>query len=325
MPQGIFNSRTSVQAQTKVLTSAFYDETNGVPPLYKTVFNTPTSFDMKRSFMTVLPMAGLGSTAFKPEGSAPSYDQPYELIPYTVNFFTYALAVKATEEGKLEDPENMLADIPGELAKVSRETKDLVVWNVFNLGFQPNVTYADGQPLFSTQHPLAPIATPTGIVSSVGATQSNSLGALALTPEALQQMDILFETTLTERGMPDRRTPSIVMVPVAMEKIAKEIVGSSHAPFSTDNRINVQYQGKTVMANRYLTSNQAWFVLGNQGDPFKGGDHHHLFVAHKWESKYKAWYDDETENFSQKVSDRYTFGCAGYRALGASSGSAGNI
>ena len=322
---GIFNSRTSVQAQTKFLTSAFYDETNGVPPLWKSVFNTPGDIDMKRSFMTVLPMAGLGSTVFKPEGSAPQYDQPYELIPYTVTYFTFSLAVKATEEGELEDPENMLGDIPGELAKVSRETKDLVVWNTFNLGFASNVLYADGQPLFSASHPLAPIATPTGVVSSVGSNQSNLLTGLALTPEALQQADILFETTLTERGMPDRRTASTLMVPVTMEKVAKEITGSTHAPFSNDNKINVQHNGHTVLANRYLTSNQAWFVLGNQGNPFKGGDHHHLFVAHKWESRYKVWTDVETGNYSQKVSDRYTYGVSGYRGLVGSSGSAGNI
>jgi hypothetical protein len=325
MPQGIFNSRTTIQSQTKFLTESFCDETNGVPPLWKSVFNTPESFDKRRSFMTVLPLAGLGSTVFKPEGAAPNYDQPYELIPYTVTFFTYALAVKATEEGELEDPENMLGEIPGELAKVSRETKDLVVWNTINLGFQSNVLYSDGQPLFSANHPLAPIATPTGVVSSVGATQSNLLAGLALTVEAVQQADIMFETTLTERGMPDRRTPRLLMVPTALDKVAKEIVGSSHAPFSGDNKINVQHQGKEVLTNRYLTSASAWFVLGNQGNPFKGGDHHHLFVAHKWESKFKVWTDDETGNYNQKVSDRYTFGSAGYRGLVGSSGSAGNL
>lgn len=324
MPQGIVNSRTSVQAQTKFLTDCFYDETNGVPPLYKSVFNTPESFDKKRSFITVLPMAGLGTTVFKPEGSAPTYDQPYELIPYTVTFFTYALAVKATEEAELEDPENMLGEVPGELAKASRETKDLVIWNVFNTGFSNAVLYADGQPLFSAAHPLAPIATPTGIVSSVGSTQSNLLSAVALTPESLQQAFITFETTLTERGTPDRRTPRTLMVPTAMDKIAKEITGSTHAPFSADNKINVQHNSVDVFTNRYLTSNTAWFVLGNQGNPFKGGDHHHLFAAFKWESKYKVWRDGETDNYSQKVSDRYTYGAAGYRALVGSQGSAGN-
>ena len=325
MAVGIYNTRASVQAQTKILTETFKDEVMGLPPLWKIVYNTPENFDKKRSVLTVLPMAGLGTTQFKPEGSAPAYDAPYELIPYSATFFTYALAVKATEEAELEDPENVLGDVPGELARSARESKDLIVWNVFNLGFDPRVLYNDGQPLFSTAHPLGPIASPTGIYSSVGAFQSNSLGGLALSPEALQQAFILFETTLNDRARPDRRTAVKLMVPPVMDKLAKEITGSTHVPFSADNQVNVQHNSVDVLTNRYLTSNQAWFVMGNQGNPFKGGDHHHLFVAHKWENRYKVWTDDETSNYSQKVSDRYTYGSASYRALVGSSGAAGNI
>jgi len=319
---GLINTRTSTQARTKVLEATFMNELKaGIPPLYSRVVNviTPTA---KRSVMTVLPMAGLGTTEFKGEGQAPAYDQPYELIPLSSTFFTYALAVKATEEAQEDDISNLVADIPAQLAKSSRDSKDLVINQLFNLAFNANVLYNDGQPLCSTAHPLGPVSTPTGIFASAG-TFSNSLGATALTPESLQQAYILFATLLNDRGLPDQRTPRCLMVPTGMVKQAQEIVGSAKAPYTNDNQVNVLEGTVEVLGNRYLTNANNWFVLGNQGDPFKGGDNHQLFAAFKKVSAYKAWTDGETDNYNQKVSDRYTYNAAGWRGLVGSIGSAG--
>ncbi len=318
------NTRTSTQAQTKVLDETFYNEIKtGVPPVFQSLVNVITP-QAKRSVMTALPMAGLGTTEFKGEGQAPAYDQPYELIPISATFFTYALAVKATEEAQEDDISGLVADIPEQLAKSSRMSKDLVINQLFNLAFNLNVLYNDGQPLCSQAHPLGPVSSPTGIYSSVGSTFSNSLGATALTPESLQQAYILFATLLNDRGLPDMRTPKTLMVPPAMVKVAQEIVGSARAPFSNDNRVNVLEGTVEVFGNRYLTNANAWFVLGPQGNPFKGGDNHQLFAAFKKQNAFKAWRDDETGNYNQKASDRYTYGAAGWRGLVGSQGAAGN-
>ena len=318
------STRTSTQAQTKVLEKTYFNKTKEIPPLYDKTFNVITT-DSKRSFATWLPLAELANMYFKPEGQAPTYDQPYELIPYTATFFTYALAVKATEEADMEDPENFVGKIPGQLADSCRETKDLIFWNTLNTSFSGSVLGTDGQPLFSTAHPLGPIATPTGVVSTVGSNFSNYLGATALTPESLQQSYILFETLLSDRGMPDRRTPHTLMVVPSMVKIAQEIVGSSHAPFTNVNKINVLKDTVEVVGNRYLTNPNAWFVMGAKGDPFSGGDCHQLFVAFKWDNRFKAWRDPETDNYNQKTSFRCTYGFGGWRGIVGSLGSTGNV
>ena len=324
---GTVTSRTSTQAQTKVLYASFYNENKEVAPVYSQVINTITP-DAKRSVLTALPLAGLGTTEFKPEGAAPAYDQPYELIPISATFATWALAVKATEEGEMEDPENLVGEIPKQLAKSSRVSKDLVINQLFNLAFNPNVLFSDGQPLCSAVHPLAPVSSTTGIYSSAGATFSNLLNGVALTPEELQQARILFSTLVNDRGLPDERTPVTLMVSPQMEKLAGEISGADRVPFSNDNQPNMLAKERTgikVIVNRYLTNQNAWFLLGKQGNPFKGGDNHQLFAAFKWQSKFKVWEDDETGNYNQKVSDRYTYGAAGWRAFVGSSGSAGNL
>ena len=317
------STRTSVQAQTKVLEKTYYNKTKEIPPLYEKFFNVITT-DSRRSFATWLPLAELGTLTFKPEGQAPSYDQPYELIPYTATFFTYALGVKATEEAEMEDPENFVGRIPGQLADSSRETKDLTFWNVLNTGFSGSVLGTDGVPLFSTAHPLGPIATPSGIVSTVGSNFSNYLGATALTPESLQQAYVLFETLLSDRGLPDRRTPMTLMVVPQMVKIAQEIIGSSHAPFTNTNKINVLQDTVEVFGNRYLTNANAWFVSAGKGDPFSGGDCHQIFAAFKWDNRFRVWPDPETSNYNQKTSFRCTYGFGGWRGICGSLGSAGN-
>lgn len=323
MASGIWTTRDSNQAQTKVLEKSYVAAADRQPPEYTQDINVIQT-DKRRSQATFLPMAGIGTLEQKFEGQAPAYDSPQELIPYTATFFTMALAVKCTEEGELEDPENVTGKIPGMLARSSRLSKDLQFYQLYNLAFSSNVLGTDGQPLCSQSHPLGPVATPTGIVNQYG-TFSNSLGATALSPESLEQAKILFKTMLDERGLPDVRSYSKIVVPEQMDKLAREITGSDKVPFSNDNTTNVQKNVVSVRTVRYLTSSTAWFLQGPNGDPFSYGDNHQLFVAFKWDNKYKAWSDSETGNYNQKTSYRCTFGFGGWRSIVGSQGSAGNV
>lgn len=311
------NTRTSTQAAGKVLEKAFTNRAQKVPPLYTKYFNI-ISTDPKRSFATFLPIAELGTLRFKSEGAAPTYDQPFELIPYTLNYFTYALACIVSEEAQLEDPINLMGKLPAMLADSEQQTKDLTFWNVLNLGYNANVLGSDGQPLFSTAHPLAPISTPTGVVSAIGQTFSNSLGATQLTPEALQQAYILFETLLSDRGLPARRTPVWLLVGPQLAKSAEEILGSPYTPYNNQNTKNVLEETVKLMVVRYFTSNTFWCVSAAPGD--LEGDSHSLLVAHKWENRVSTWMDPQTSNFNIKTSYRSAYGFVGWRGVVGSQG-----
>lgn len=323
MASGIWTSRDSDKTQKLVLEKAYQVGSNRQPPEFEQDFNTITT-DKRRSFATWEPYAGLGTLEMKPEGAAPSYDAPFELIPYTATFATWALGVKATEEGELEDPENIAGKIPAMLAKSSRFTIDLTVYQAYNLAFDSRVPMSDGQPLCSTAHLVGPVATPTGVVGLYG-TASNSIGATALTPESLEQMKILMRTLVDDRGMPDKYTYVDLMVPEQMDKIAREITGSNLAPYTSDNTKNVQQGVVSVRCNRYLTNPNAFFLRAGKGDPFSSDDCHGLFIAFKWRDKFKAWRDDETGNYNQKTSTRMTYGVAKWRGIVGSQGSTGNV
>lgn len=320
MANGIWSTRDSDKGQKLVLEKAYIVGSNRQKPEFEQDFNIITT-DKRRSFATFLPVAGLGTMQQKNEGAAPEYDSPTELIPYSLTYATWALGVKATDEGQMEDPEDISGKIPGMLAKSSRQTIDLNVYSVYNFAFDPRVLGPDGQPLCSQIHPLGPIVTPTGVQATWG-TFSNSIGATALTPESYEQMRLLHVNMLDDHGMPDEYNPVKLVCGASMEKVAKEITGADKMPYSADNTPNVN-KGFTVRAVRYI-SGQSYFLQAANGDPFSAEDCHGLFVAFKFRDKFRAWKDDETENYNQVTKTRMAYGFGRWRGIVGSQGSTGN-
>lgn len=297
----------------------FTNEAEDTPPKYPLVFNDVTT-DPKRPFATFMPYAGLGVLKQKTEGATPAYDQPYELIPTTWTYQTYALAATITEEAQLEDPLGLMAELPRMLARSERKTKDLLYWLILNLGFAPNVLGSDGLPLFAAAHPLGPISTANGVQSSIGQFLANSLGATQLTPESLYQAQVLFETSRDDRGLTQRRTAVDLVVGVQMGKIAAEVLGAPLAPYTANNTPNTEHKVLNLIVSEYLTNPYAWFVLGNKNGGKLGNDSHSMSVAHKWQNRVKTWPDPATDNWNVKTSFRSTYGFVGFRSAVGSQG-----
>ena len=180
---------------------------------------------------------------------------------------------------------------------------------------------SDGQPLCSSAHPLGPIWTSTGISSITGQTFSNSLGTAPLTPDSFRQAEILFETLLTDRALPDRRTPKYLVVGPQMAKIAQEVIGSRLAPYTNANQPNTAFDQAEIMVVRYLTSNTAWFLCCGPGDWKGGGDANQLITAYKWQNRVHSWYDNRTGNYGIRTEYRNTYGALGWRGIVGSQGS----
>lgn len=309
----IITTRTGESTQNKILEQAFIDRSNEIPPDYVRFFNIVKP-DPTRSFMTWQPWAPTGSLRFKPEGQGPAYDQPFELIPITAHFFTFAIAVTATREARLEDPAGVIAQIPNMLAESEQFSKDLVFMNLFNQSFNPTITYADGQSLCSATHPLAPQSTASGVVSAIGMNFSNYLGYTPLTPETHNQARLLLETLLDDRGFPDRRDQVFLLVHPQQIKIAEEVVGSPQAPYTTANQKNTEYRQTKVVSSPFLTNPYAWWILSKQDNPVSGKGHG-LVVAHKWENDFYSYYDQRTRNQEFQVSHRSAFTAVTWRGI----------
>jgi hypothetical protein len=295
--------------------AAFINASTTIPKQYPRLFNEFNT-DPKRSIATVMPIAELGLFKGRQvEGAAFSMDSPSELIPITFTYSTYGLASAVTEEAELEDPLNLQAMLPKMLANSERYTQDITIWNTINLGASPLVPGSDGLPLFATNHPLGPIVTATGVGSLTGQTFSNSLVNAPLTPESYRQAEILFETLLTDRGLPDRRTVKFLVCSPQMAKTAQEVLGAKLAPYTNQNQPNTANDQAEIMVVRYITSPTFWMLAAGPGDWRNGGDANSLVVGYKWQSRVHSWYDNPTGNYGIRDSYRNTFGFVNWRGL----------
>lgn len=299
---------------------AFINASTTIPKQYPKLFNEWNT-DPKRAEATIEPIAELGLFRGRTEGGGFAVDSPVELIPIAFTYSTYGLSSYVTEEAQLEDPLNLQAMLPQMLANSERYTQDITIWNTFNYAATSTVPGSDGLPLLSTIHPLGPQLTSTGTTSLTGLVFSNYLGFSPLTPESFRQAELLFETLLTDRGNPDRRTPKFLVCGPQMIKTAQEVVGARLATYSTQNTPNTAADQAEIMGVRYITSPTAWFLCAGPGDWAHGGDCNSLVVGFKWQSRVHAWYDNPTGNYGIRSSYRNTFGFANWRGIVGSSGS----
>jgi hypothetical protein len=316
------NTRTSFQTAVKQFEFEFSNKANATVPQYEWFFQVEDT-DPNRPYFSAMAYQELGLLQQKTEGSAPAYDQPRELIPETWNYTTYALASMVTEEAQLEDALRFIGKLPGMLVDSENETTEYLVWNTLNQGWAADVLLPDGQPLFSAGHPLGyiPNAAGNGVISSIGLTMSNSLGAAELTPQTLTQAELLFHLLLSDRGLTDHRVPIHLVFHPNLIQQAKEVTGSPLAPNTADNTINTAHGQYQLHAVRYLSSPYAWFLAA---DPSAlGGNGHQLLVGFKWRHRAKTWPDPSTDNENFKTSMRLAWGPGGFRGIVGSQGAPG--
>jgi hypothetical protein len=320
MAQGTISTRTSANSQLKAMEFAYSNTSTKIPKQWPRLFST-VDFDPRRSVAMIMPVAPLGLMRGVVEGAAFPTDNPQELIPQTFTFSTYGLSSFVTREAQREDPLGLMEMLPELLSNSEHYTQDITIWNTINFGFSPAVPGSDGQPLFSTVHPLGPVVTPTGITSLTGLTFSNSLGSAPLTPESFRQAELLLETLLDDRANPDRRTGVYLVCGPQMAKIAQEVVSARLAPYTNQNQPNTAADQAEVMVIRYIFSPTFWGLFARPGNWRKGADANMLVVGFKWQGDVHAWYDNETGNYGIRASYRNTYGFAGWRGSVGSAGS----
>lgn len=216
-----------------------------------------------------------GKTGFTPVSQFDDGDdvptvQRYKTYTTQVIYTNYGGAVEVTKN-TIEDRD--FAQELGEMKDLSRDINysvDQAGFQLFNGGFSTTTTvnnyamtwYADGVAQFSTVHPT---------VVPGGSTQSNaSSTSVPLSNDDLEIARLALELQQTDNGkaltMVGKTT---LIVPLNLEKTAKQNLESAFTPESSNNAINI-YRGMIdMMATKFLDSvnfgsNTAWFLV-NQG------------------------------------------------------------
>ena len=259
---------------------------------HKEIYTTETS---ERSFEEETKLSGFSAAPVKPEGSAIAYDNAQEAWTARYNHETIAMGFSITEEA-VEDNlyDSLSSRYTKALARAMAYTKQVKAAAVLNNGFNSAVTYGDGQPLFSTAHPLIS-----------GGTNSNTPSTAAdLNETSLENAVIQIAGWTDERGLLIAAKPRKLVVPPNLMFTATRLLQTELRVATADNDVNALKmmgsipEGYTV--NHFLTDTNAWFLTTDVPNGLKH------FVRTPLSTSMDG--DFDTGNVRYKSRERYSFG-----------------
>ena len=273
---------------------------------HKEIYEAETS---ERSFEEETKLSGFSAAPVKNEGSAIAYDNAQEAWSTRYTHETIALGFSITEEA-VEDNlyDSLSARYTKSLARAMAYTKQVKAAAVLNNGFTSGYNGGDGQPLFSTQHPLVS----GGVNSNTPSTQVD------LNETSLEAAVIQIAAWTDERGLLIAAKPKKMIVPPALQFVATRLLETSLRVGTADNDINALKNNGSVAEgytiNHFLTDNNGWFLTTDVPNGMKH------FVRTPLQNSMDG--DFDTGNVRYKARERYSFGWSDPLGMWGTSGSA---
>lgn len=251
----------------KIYNDAF--DTEQKAKQYPMLFNIQTS---DKAYEQDSKMSGFGPLQEKPENTPITYANIVQGGDKRYIHLTYGLGVRTSKELYDDDQYGVIKKAPQSLARSIRYTEEVVAWNILNQGFSGAVQTIDGVSLFNNQHPLlgGPSATAnwtglSNVISAAGTYPNRPSTDIDLSYTALQLASIQFERSIDSQGMPINIKPKLLVIPPELKFIAKELLGSTGKPGTSDNDINSLIgEDLQFMISSYLTSQSAWFLFADK-------------------------------------------------------------
>ena len=259
---------------------------------HKEIYETESS---ERSFEEETKLSGFSAAPVKNEGSAIAYDNGQEAWTARYTHETIALGFSITEEA-IEDNlyDSLSARYTKALARAMYYTKEVKGAAVLNNGFSAAVTYGDGQPLFSTSHPLVS----GGVNSNRPATNAD------LNETSLENAVIQIAAWTDERGLLIAAKPRKLVVPPNLMFTATRLLQTELRVATADNDVNALKMMGSIpegfSVNHYLTDTNAWFLTTDVPNGLKH------FVRTPMQNSMDG--DFDTGNVRYKARERYSFG-----------------
>lgn len=259
-----------------------------------------------RAFEEDVGESGFGLAVVKPEGSPISYDSARQGFITRYSHIVYGLGFVITREMMDDD----LYDVIGErkakgLAFSMRQTKEIVVANLYNRAFNSSYTGGDGKEMIATDHPLV-----------AGGTFSNELTTAAdISEAALEQASIDIQAFTNDRGLLIAVRPRTLIITPSQEFEVKRILGTVGRVATANNDLNaLKTMGiiPEVVVNNYLTDRDAWFIRTD----VKNG----LKLFERRADEFGMDNDFDTENAKFKATARYSVGWTDPRGIYGSPG-----
>ena len=259
---------------------------------HKEIYEQETS---ERSFEEETKLSGFGAAPVKTEGAAVEFDNAQEAFTARYSHETISMGFAVTEEA-MEDNlyDSLSSRYTKALARAMAYTKQVKAAATLNNGFNSAFTGGEGQPLFSTAHPLVS-----------GGTNSNrpSTGA-DLNETSLEDSVIQIAAWVDERGLLIASQPRKLIIPPALQFVATRLLETQGRVGTADNDINALVNNGSIpegySVNHYLTDTNAWFLTTDIPNGLKH------FVRSPMATSMDG--DFDTGNVRYKARERYSFG-----------------
>ena len=219
---------------------------------HKEIYETETS---ERSFEEETKLSGFSAAPVKNEGSAIAYDNAQEAWTARYQHETIAMGFSITEEA-IEDNlyDSLSSRYTKALARSMAYTKQVKAAAVLNNGWASTVTYGDGQPLFSTSHPLVS-----------GGTNSNTPSTQAdLNETSLENAVIQIAAWTDERDLLIAARPRKLIVPSNLQFVATRLLETELRVGTNNNDITALKNNGSIpegyTINHWLTDTNGWFL-----------------------------------------------------------------
>lgn len=234
------------------LFSVIYEDLGMHPEEFPEFFNV---YSTSKAYEEDQLVAGLAQVPTKPEGEAIKLDQPIQGGAYRYQPVSYGLGFQVTREMWDDDQYSIMKKVSSDFGGSIRQTIESGAASVLNLSFTTQRTI-DGVSFINTAHPLLG-----------GGTYSNqSATNVAFSTTGMQELIILFEKMVNERGLLKMMIPEDVWLPVDLQFKAGEILHSSYKPYTGNNEINVMQGRLMPRVNHFFTSTTAWWIASRKAD-----------------------------------------------------------
>jgi hypothetical protein len=261
---------------------------------------------MDQAFVEDVGISSFGLAVVKPEGASIQYDSERQGFITRYTPVVYALGFIITREMMDDDLYSIVGQRKAQgLAYSMRQTKEVVVANLYNRAFNSSYTFGDGKEMIATDHP-----------NVAGGTWSNELATPAdISEAALEQASIDIQGFTNDRGLLIAARPKTLIITPSQEFEVKRILGSDGRVNTANNDLNaLKTMGiiPEVVVNHYLTDSDAWFIRTS----VKNGPK--LFERNA--DSFDMDNDWDTENAKFKARARYAVGMTDPRGIYGSAG-----
>lgn len=283
--------------------AAVFGDYPSYPSQWSEIFET---YQSDKAVEIEVEMKFLGLAQLRPEGSPTAIDTMGQRYVTQYQSRYVALSFNITRAAIMDNLyKTKFPMMVKSLKKSMAQTKEILGAGILNNGFNAAYPIADGQPLFSTAHPVD-----GGTVANTPTVQAD------LNEASLEAGIIAIRQFRDQANLICMTQPQKLIVGPQGEFAATRLLNSSFRTQTPNNDISAVYNNSSVpkgyRVNQFITLPNAWFLLTDAPDSFKH------YVREAIETDMYCCFS--TDNIMAKAVERYAFGVSNFRGAYGSNG-----